>query len=316
MHPACHRKPKLKLPHGILVSSANTPKITNAQVASEVKLAQCFRLARAMGWVSLPVALDAAFPSANPMAQLTNRTMNKQTRSRKFTAKQSARLGAYLAGGLGASTVATSSSNAAIIAWNGAPLTVNPSGDDRCIVWDLSTMTASVSNDLSSQLGIFYAGTNYLYTQNSGSLGWKVTNTDDKATARLSLGTTIGDDVNWVEGGWSYFNRSDWTYSPSHPWATGADNTQGYIGFYFNFDGNSRSYGWASFTYDNVSSLLMLNNFAYEDTPNLPILAGDTGSSAVPEPSTCAMSALVAGGIAFTVWRRRRAAAKLKPQAA
>jgi hypothetical protein len=36
----------------------------------------------------------------------------------------------------------------------------------------------------------------------------------------------------------------------------------------------------------------------------------------VPEPSTWAMSALLAGGVAFTVWRKRRAATQAKAQAA
>jgi hypothetical protein len=39
------------------------------------------------------------------------------------------------------------------------------------------------------------------------------------------------------------------------------------------------------------------------------ILAGDTGA-AVPEPSTWALSALLAGGAAFTVWRKRQKALK------
>ena len=41
--------------------------------------------------------------------------MNRATHSRKFTAKPSARLGAYLATGIGASTVATSTSDAAVV---------------------------------------------------------------------------------------------------------------------------------------------------------------------------------------------------------
>ncbi len=49
--------------------------------------------------------------------------MNKQARSRKFSAKQSARLGAYLAAGLGASTVATSTADAAIV-----NIDIGPSG--------------------------------------------------------------------------------------------------------------------------------------------------------------------------------------------
>ena len=41
--------------------------------------------------------------------------MNRATHSRKFTAKSSARLGAYLATGIGASTVAISNSDAAVV---------------------------------------------------------------------------------------------------------------------------------------------------------------------------------------------------------
>jgi hypothetical protein len=66
-------------------------------------------------------------------------------------------------------------------------------------------------------------------------------------------------------------------------------------------------YGWFSVNSSLSSSpkTITIDGFAFESTPNTAILAGDTGVL-VPEPSTWAAAALLAGGAAVMRWRKRK----------
>jgi hypothetical protein len=86
-----------------------------------------------------------------------------------------------------------------------------------------------------------------------------------------------------------------------------ANKATGYIGIRIG-QGNY-NYGWIQINPNNVSgsdvnSGYTIKDWAYETEFNKTILAGDTGTSAVPEPSTLALLALGAGGLA--VMRRRK----------
>jgi hypothetical protein len=80
-----------------------------------------------------------------------------------------------------------------------------------------------------------------------------------------------------------------------------------YLGLQLPVNGQT-SYGWvllnASFSgnANNAVGQVQVLDYAYESTPGVPIVAGDTG---VPEPSTLALFALGAVGVAAA--RRRRA---------
>lgn len=63
------------------------------------------------------------------------------------------------------------------------------------------------------------------------------------------------------------------------------------------------NYGWARINYDDTNATITLLDFAYETTMNQSIIAGDTGSGVVPEPSRALLLALGLGGAAL---RRRR----------
>jgi hypothetical protein len=66
------------------------------------------------------------------------------------------------------------------------------------------------------------------------------------------------------------------------------------------------NYGWLEVTWNSTSNEFQILSGAYEDQVGVAILAGDTGTAAVPEPSTFAMGALLSGGVAFVAWRKRR----------
>jgi hypothetical protein len=93
------------------------------------------------------------------------------------------------------------------------------------------------------------------------------------------------------------------------PWL-GAQNK--FLGLRFNFPDGSTHYGWArlsvGFDYPSFSFTATVHDWAYENTPDKPILAGDTiGSPAppppapppspVPEPSPLALLARGAAGV-------------------
>jgi len=94
-----------------------------------------------------------------------------------------------------------------------------------------------------------------------------------------------------------------------------APNFDGYLGFLSSGDdgnGTNGVYGWIKATWDGTD--FQFYSAAYESTPGVAILAGDTGSSvtAVPEidPSGLASAlSLVMGSVALLEQRRRKRAA-------
>lgn len=76
--------------------------------------------------------------------------------------------------------------------------------------------------------------------------------------------------------------------------------TGGYVGLEWDIGGGDVRYGWArvDVTPDNNGTVTLFS-FAYEATPNTPIVAG-----AIPEPTTLAL--LAAGGGALALNRRRK----------
>lgn len=217
--------------------------------------------------------------------------------SKKLKTYLSLSVGATAAGG-------TALTEAAVLVWNGAPVTVNFNDAARNIKWSVTTMTASTSvatynpSD-SSEFFIQYRSANYIYTANSLTNGLNVTAASGTALTRLGIGDTVGPSSTWNTNIWGYLNKSGWTYSATQPWATGTDNTEGFIGFYYR-QGSDRNYGWAQFTYGNgPSQSLTLTSFGYETTPNTAITI-----QPVPEPTTLGL--MVSGAAGIAALRRRR----------
>jgi hypothetical protein len=238
------------------------------------------------------------------VARTTCPSMNKALRSRKRPAKQSARLGAYLAAGVGASMVATSTTNAAIIV-----LDLGPSG------FNILGLNGGVAPGGQRDIANFpVAGGNTLGIFNSpGSYG---------------LGSTLGGDFASGNTAYAYATPTNFaknalidgsvTFAPSggapaglyyslfyYGGITSPDFGPGsYMGFRF-ANGSDFNYGWLEVTWTAATSEFQILAGAYESDPNVGIAAG-----AVPEPSTYALLALAAGGGAYLRWRRRRDAAQ------
>jgi hypothetical protein len=82
----------------------------------------------------------------------------------------------------------------------------------------------------------------------------------------------------------------------------------GFFGFKFTSGGNTY-YGWGEFDLPGGTpgSGFTITKAYYETTPGASITVGDT-VGAIPEPSTCALALLAAGGVAAYRSRRKQAA--------
>lgn len=220
----------------------------------------------------------------------------------------SSALGSYLAITAGAAAVSLPNANAEIITYNGAAVTNSTFGDT--LWWDTASMTAGIyrNQSVTDRFQLQNVRLNYAYTfKNDSTINtyFGVTSSYGTSLNKLAEGETIDSST--------YFSGNTWNYikSPVSPWATGIDGTTGYVPFMFSnkSDTSSKYYGWADITFNGASGSIVLNNFAYENTPNVAITTG-----AVPEPSTLLLLAL--GGSTALLARRRRKAKQTTETAA
>jgi hypothetical protein len=236
--------------------------------------------------------------------------MKTKPHKNNFTSKKSARLGAYLAAGVGASTTAVPTLDAAIIGINIAPI---------------SGVNGGASSGGYTNISAFPGGGGKLYAYNGYAGYWGLRGTDGpsiaftsgtrtspvKFAANASIDNTLTFSPNNQGEQWSTFRKTVSPVSVSPDFGPGS-----YIGI----KTQNGNFGWLEVTWTSATNQFQVFSGAYQSVPGVAILAGDTGTAAVPEPSTWAMSALLAGGVGATLWRRRRAAAQAKadaePQAA
>jgi hypothetical protein len=123
----------------------------------------------------------------------------------------------------------------------------------------------------------------------------------------LVAGTPINSSSTYGLSDPSY----DLTTSASSGGWRGAQDE--YMGVTFT-EGGSTYYGWIELSVaTNIDATIL--GWAYQNTPGVGILAGDTGVQSVPEPSTMVMAATALGAFTLVAYRRRRAAAKSLPVA-
>ncbi|MFM8809749.1 MAG: PEP-CTERM sorting domain-containing protein [Chthoniobacterales bacterium] len=233
--------------------------------------------------------------------------MNKKDRSRKFTAKQSARLGAYLAAGVATSMATSTDAEAAIVM-----IDIGPSG------FNIGGVNAGLSAGGSfNALNFPFVGGGTLRLRNGASnMFWglelysdyfgpgQIANGNANATPlMLSAGATIDASLNFGGYGPTFF-RVDFPWVPT----TFISPDFG-PGSYLGFRTSDSRFGYLEVTWDSTLSQFEILSGAYESDPNVAILAG-AGPAAVPEPGTWAAAALLAGGATFLRWRRRRGEAQ------
>jgi hypothetical protein len=196
-----------------------------------------------------------------------------------------------------AAASAAGSADAAIVFFD-----VNP---DQTINADGTTSVSFGSIDLVNETYTLnsLAGT-YLRFFVGNSIWWQEPQIQ---TAGLSNGyyaynLSLGDPINGTAlTGWGN-NGTSLGF-----WAAGGS---GYIGLRINNGGGDYNYGWAHLSYvdSGLTSALTISGFAFENTVNTSINAGDQGGgpAPVPEPGTMAVGAgLFALAVGAHLRRRR-----------
>jgi len=215
-------------------------------------------------------------------------------RSKKSSAQQTARLGAYLAAGLGVSGAAMSTSEAALITINIGPSGFDIDGVDAGLDYLYKESRNNfplngagrlfVNNGLFANWGLY--GGNGLSFASGGSAA---------SPSKFSLGDSIGSSANWGGNQSQSMFRANYDVSPNFG-----------SGSYMGFKTSQGNYGWLEVTWDSASRDFQIFSGAYEDQVGVAIRAGGgAGPAAVPEPGTWAAAALLAGGAAFVRWRKR-----------
>jgi|GEM_PF-1545927 len=248
--------------------------------------------------------------------------MKKTSHSVNLSAKQSARLGAYLAAGFAAS-MGASEADAAIVYFD-----VNPDqtfGLDDTLNFgniNLGTGTYALNNTSGSTFGLTFPVGGYGYDSMVGNLRplgnieWGFSgNYEPFNVDRLALNNSISGTSGWSWGATPSavllggYGGADGNWGFSGP----GDSKSGFAPLRINAGGGNFHYGWVEVTTQagNIFSppylgtaTVTVTGFAFEDQVNTAINAG-----AVPEPSTVALAgvaALVLGGSAYVRSRRRR----------
>ena len=231
--------------------------------------------------------------------------MNKQARSRQFTAKQSARLGAYLAAGLGASTVATSTADAAIVNINIGPTGFNIGGINGGVGYNYLTPRHIPSFPMPGA-GILVMANDYFRIGLYGAFGLNFAFNGGFASPRnFAFGSSIGASAAFTGGIFFDTSFSSYYYNYYNNISNDATSPNFGPGSYMGFRTAQGNYGWLEVTWDSASQDFQILSGAYEDQPGVAIAAG-AEVSPIPEPGTWVALAVFAGGAAFTRWRQRR----------
>ena len=123
---------------------------------------------------------------------------------------------------------------------------------------------------------------------------------------RLGRATATGAGMTWNAMSWAQVEVQVLVQNSD---GTRPSFTSSYYLFSFQDSNNDKHYGWMLGTLTSNSYNLI--SYAYDTTPNQVIATGDTGTAAVPEPSSLAlgaMGALVLGAAGVRKWKKDRQA--------
>ena len=218
--------------------------------------------------------------------------------NRKSTVKHSNRLAAYLATGIGAGLVATPAADAAIVT-----IDITSTG------FDLDGPNAGVSPGGSTNKNhfpIFNGGTIQAFNMNgfapkglygAGGLSFAA-GSSNASPVKFTLYQSIDSLANWKSGNSNFFSIG------------GIESPDFASGSYMGFRTLQGNYGWLEVTWAGATDAFQVYSGAYESVAGVAILAGDTGTSAVPEPGQVASSLLLltlgAAGVAIQRQRAKK----------
>ena len=224
----------------------------------------------------------------------------KTNHSKNRSLKQNSnRLAAYLATGIGAGLVTTPAADAAIVT-----IDITSSG------WDLDGVNAGVSpgSSISKNLHfpILNGGTLHAFNMNgfapkglygAGGLSFAA-GSSNASPVKFTLYQSIDSLANWKSGNSNFFSIG------------GIESPDFASGSYMGFRTLQGNYGWLEVTWAGATDAFQVYSGAYESVAGVAILAGDTGTSAVPEPGQVASSLLLltlgAAGVAIQRQRAKK----------
>jgi len=168
---------------------------------------------------------------------------------------------------------------------------------------DLNTVTYTLGSSTGSQFQ-FGVGFGSFYMFSGGGIGFLLESTlYGNYVARVNRGSEISAEL--IESNFSFASGSDAS-------STAGSETLGptFIPLRLNVGGGNYNYGWVQIF--SSGGGFTVTGFAFEKDLNTPILAGDTGAAAVPEPGSLAV---VSGLFGLMVAANRRARKRDEPSA-
>jgi hypothetical protein len=147
----------------------------------------------------------------------------------------------------------------------GFPITINVNGDAIAVAAGSNALIGSTSSINSST--VYVPAALALYTPINASASWQ-SNTASYGTQTLAAKVDI--------------TVSTISYSGTETGGNWLGETDKYLGVKFSIGANTH-YGWIRLDVASDASSAVIKDFAYDATPNAPILAGDMLTTNIPE---------------------------------